>query len=109
MSRHILKHPHYEITLGWDAALETYFATVIALDNANEDEPLIWIGTMLREYPELAAFLDRLVEALTTAGISGVEVPASLLKALAADRDREGRTFAEKSREIKRFVVMKKS
>ena len=109
MSRNTIKYPPYEITLGWDAALETFFATVIALENADEDEPLIWIGAMLAEYPELATFLDALKKELTMAGISGVDIPPSLIEKLAADRDREERTFAEKSPEIKRLVVMKKS
>ncbi|MEO0684368.1 MAG: hypothetical protein AAFY76_04785, partial [Cyanobacteria bacterium J06649_11] len=70
MSQHIIKHQNYEIRLGWDAPLETYYASVVDLSDKVEELPVIWLGTSLNEYPEAGAFLDALNGKLIEAEIS---------------------------------------
>lgn len=105
MSQHTIKHLHYEITLGWDAALGTYFASVI--DFSEEEYPIIWMGTTLSEYPEPGVFLDVLTEKLIEAEISDVTIPFTG-KLLADERDAERVTFSKKAPEIQRLVAHKK-
>lgn len=108
MSRHIIRHPQYEIVVGWDAALDTYFATVIA-PSQSEDEPVIWLGTVPAEYPELRAFLDVLAGQLQSAGILDVDLSSTLVEQLLADSEQEGKEFSKKSSDIKRFLMRSKS
>ena len=102
MSQHIIKHQHYEIRLGWDAALETYYASVV--NSSDEEFPIIWIGTSLNEYPEPGAFLNVLKRELIKAEILDVNIPLSI-KELTKEKEAEGSTFSEKYSDIQRLVT----
>ena len=46
--------------IGWDEGMETYFfqSGYVILDCDEGEEPLIWMGTTHKEYPDLDGFLS---------------------------------------------------
>jgi hypothetical protein len=46
MSRHRLptKTPRYEVVVGWDPPMQTYFAQVFDAEGEELDQPFIWLG-----------------------------------------------------------------
>ena len=50
MSRHQLpsENPRFEVFVGWDPALETYFAEVYDTKGEEEYQPFIWLGGIER-------------------------------------------------------------
>lgn len=61
MSRHKLptENPRYEVVVGWDPPLQTYFAQVFDAEGEEDDQPFIWLGADGRFVPwsEIAAAL----------------------------------------------------
>ncbi|MEM9805599.1 MAG: hypothetical protein AAF959_09995 [Cyanobacteria bacterium P01_D01_bin.56] len=65
MSRYQLPHNRYDIVVGWDRALETFFA--IAADteaDSDSEEVIIWLGTTSHEFREVDLFLEAFVQEL---------------------------------------------
>lgn len=65
MSRHQFEHTDpntgtfYEIAVGWDRPLQTFFAQVFAFPNESAaDEPILWTGLDHGQHPEPDAVLD---------------------------------------------------
>ena len=80
MSQQTIQHLHYEIIFGWDRPLGTYFASVIDLNEEEDDYPLIWLGTTQSEHLDPMSFLDSLEKSLTDAGILDVLRSCTRLK-----------------------------
>jgi hypothetical protein len=61
VSRHQLpaKNPRYEVFVGWDPPLQTYFAQVFDGEGEPDEQPFIWLGADGRRVPwlEIAAAL----------------------------------------------------
>ncbi|GAA4946351.1 hypothetical protein HD597_006798 [Nonomuraea thailandensis] len=94
MSRYTIPNPPDSpedrvITVGWDAPLNTYWATAFdppaSIDG--EDVEVFWIGYTPCELPD--------VESLATAlRKHGVEIPPFTVEALRVDKPGEGESFA---------------
>lgn len=52
----------YDIIVGWDSALRTYYGQVIPDGNPGDDELILWVGKSPRELPTVDALADALVE-----------------------------------------------
>jgi hypothetical protein len=51
--------PRYEVIIGWDDPLETYFATVFDTTVDEDDAAcVLWVGGALRALPTVAALQD---------------------------------------------------
>jgi hypothetical protein len=76
-------------TVGWDAPLNTYWATAIdppaSIDG--EDVEVFWIGYTPCALPDVASLVTALRE-------HGVEIPPFTLDALSRDKPGEGEQFA---------------
>jgi hypothetical protein len=70
----------HTLTVGWDPPLQTYFAVIRSYDQAEDDEPLLWVGNDLMELYDL----DDLARAL---GEHARHLTPEL--ALRLERDRE--------------------
>ena len=82
MSRHDIpaRRPRTEVTVGWDAPMQTFFAQVEDLDAPDDADPLLlWIGSEPREIAEPEAMIVPLVPY--------AELTAELLTELRRDRD----------------------
>jgi hypothetical protein len=46
MSRHQLlpNNPRFEVFVGWDPPLQTFFVQVYDREGAEEDQPFVWLG-----------------------------------------------------------------
>ncbi len=54
MSRHAVPLPGGRaLVVGWDPALQTYFAVIRAWHDEETDEPELWVGTDLHELYDL--------------------------------------------------------
>lgn len=62
MSRYLIpsKNPRYEVTVGFDDPLETFFAMVADLGEQDDVYPL-WVGTSLREVTSIET-LEKTIE-----------------------------------------------
>lgn len=71
----------YEITVGWDRPMQTYFAQVYAFEKgaSSAPEPILWIGTGFCEHPEPENVIDAVRPYLT--------IPDNLHTILRADRE----------------------
>lgn len=63
--RNIPPHPHlstrWEVVVGWDRPMATYFAQVHDLDSKSEEEGLVlWVGTQVGEIKTPEAFKELL-------------------------------------------------
>ena len=72
MSRHIVKILHAGVTdenacIGFDPGLRTFFMQGFNVDHGDFEEPSLWLGTCLEEYPSLD-------DIITTARARGYEV-----------------------------------
>lgn len=77
MSRHQLKSlPRYEVFVGWDPPLQTWFCQVYDRTRSETENPFIWLGP-----GRLVSWLD-IVAALAPYA----EVPTDIKHALEADR-----------------------
>ena len=54
MSRYAIEHPEYQVIVGWDEALETYFAQLEPSPGSDSEELLLWSGTSPGENQEVA-------------------------------------------------------
>jgi hypothetical protein len=54
--------PRYDVIVGWDDPLETYFAIVFdtTVDEDDDAACLLWVGAALRALPTVAALQDHL-------------------------------------------------
>jgi hypothetical protein len=54
--------PHYDVIVGWDDPLETYFTTVFdtTVDADDAAACILWEGAALRALPTVEALQDRL-------------------------------------------------
>lgn len=84
MSRYSLKPlPHrsdvFEVAIGWDAGLGTYFAVIFGAPSTNcEPEVLLWRGTTFGEFCDLTELLDIVQEY--------ADVSSELIDRMSADR-----------------------
>lgn len=53
MSRYDFRQSGYLVELGWDEALQTFFVQVFA-ETAEDEPPLLWVGTRLAEIREVS-------------------------------------------------------
>jgi hypothetical protein len=64
MSRYRIpaENPQYEVIVGWDDPLETYFATVFdtTVDEDEDDACVLWVGGALRALPTVALLQEAL-------------------------------------------------
>ena len=56
--------------IGWDDGMETYFFQSGCVIDNETDEPLIWIGTTHREFPDLDGFLHAIGDTIKSPDIS---------------------------------------
>jgi hypothetical protein len=106
MSMYLFENNRYAINIGWDSPLNTFFATVF--DNKHEnylDEPLIWLGTQVGEYPDVHQFLSTLSQKMSENGIIDITFPDNLTETLESDQKREGEGFNKRPTEIQNFVL----
>jgi hypothetical protein len=104
MSRHKIDHKAFEIAVGWDRALNTFFAIVDEYDNESEDElPLVWLGTTVGEYSNAGEFLAILTTKLEPLGLASL-VPQSLLSTLVQDQTVEGYGYEERPEVLRALV-----
>jgi hypothetical protein len=85
MSRHCIATEPFEIVVGWDTPLQTFFLEFfeVAKDNDEEDKILLWLGTQPGELPTVADLESALAsDALT----SHVELTPKLRQQLEADK-----------------------
>lgn len=86
MSRHDFEHQdsttgtHYEITVGWDRPLQTFFAQVFAFPEGKStaSKPVLWTGLDLDQHPDPKAVLEAVSEYFP--------IPEGLAQTLEADR-----------------------
>jgi hypothetical protein len=74
--------PKFEVTVGWDAPMTTFFAQVVdrALDEADDDNALVlWIGDRDMAVPTI----DQLIVAIARYAT----IPADVIEQLQADYD----------------------
>ena len=106
MSRYLFENNRYAINIGWDSPLNTFFATVF--DNEHEnylDEPLIWLGTQVGEYPDIHQFLSTLSQKMSENGIINIAFSDDLAETIEEDQRREGEGFKERPTEIQDLVL----
>lgn len=84
MSRHEIQglDPRDKVTVGWDHPLLTYFGQVHRDGVEEDDNPIHWVGTSLRELYEI----DDLARAMRRYAV----IPTELRGTLYGDKD-EGR------------------
>jgi hypothetical protein len=77
VSRHQLpaKNPRFEVVVGWDPPLRTYFCQVTDLEGKEEGQPFIWLGADLKRVP-----MGEVVDAVTPYAAVPREVFAKLLE-----------------------------
>lgn len=80
MSRHVIPHERYDIVVGWDHPLQTFFVQVKSKNLAKHSGIyVLWVGCSMREIYEV----DDLVRALRPYTKLGCELSATLY----ADKD----------------------
>ncbi|NER93521.1 MAG: hypothetical protein F6J86_06740 [Symploca sp. SIO1B1] len=110
MSRHYIEHQRYNITLGWDRPLNTFFATIIDEEQKNDfDEPLLWMGVSPGEYTDIHHFLKLLKQTMQEQGIENVDIPESFADKLREDQMKQGQGFQERPTEIQNLVLKSRS
>lgn len=104
MSRHKIDHKAFDIAVGWDRALNTFFAIVDEYDSESEEElPLVWLGTTVGEYPNASEVLAVLTTKLEPLGLAGL-VPQSLLSTLMQDQTVEGYGYEDRPKVLRALV-----
>jgi hypothetical protein len=54
MSRHCIATEPFEIVVGWDPPLQTFFLQILDLTRDEEQEIVLWLGTRPGELPTVA-------------------------------------------------------
>ncbi|MBE9117271.1 hypothetical protein IQ249_15325 [Lusitaniella coriacea LEGE 07157] len=106
MSKYQFNPQRYTITVGWDSPLNTFFATVCERGVENDfDEPTIWLGTQVGEYPNACQFLRVLRQQMNQIGITDTVWSHSFAQTLEQDQRCEGKGFKERPAEVRQFVL----
>ncbi|MEO0869823.1 MAG: hypothetical protein AAFY17_15575 [Cyanobacteria bacterium J06642_11] len=88
-SRHQIEHDKYDVWVGWDSSLDTFFATVEDLELDEEDGAiLVWIGTVPGEYRDIQTFKTAFTVQLEANGIADATITDELAQQLQADYDK---------------------
>ena len=104
MSRHKIDHKTFDIAVGWDRALNTFFAIVDEYDSESEEAlPLVWLGTTVGEYSDAREFLAMLTAKLEPLGLAAL-VSQSLLSTLMQDQTVEGYGYEERPEVLRALV-----
>jgi antirestriction protein len=106
MSRHKIEHSQYEIAIGWDRALNTFFCTVSDPEAENDKEKmLIGMGTDVGEYQNARQFLEEVKQRITKHDIADIVFPDSFVERLKQEQRDEGEGFQERSSAIRKWVL----
>lgn len=103
MTQHQIKHDLYEIRIGWDTPLNTFFCSALDPNQDDEEQVLIWIGTNFDEYQNARQFLDGLKQQMEKHGITDVIFPDSLVETLEREQrenQRDDRALAGEFRDF---------
>ncbi len=73
----------YEVIVGWDPGLQTYFAQVIDPEY-DEEEPIVWLGTF--DVIPTVSDLEKLLNFNMPAGTPYCEFPVEVVGQLESDR-----------------------
>lgn len=107
-SRHPIKHDQYDVWVGWDSSLDTFFATVEDLTLDEEEGSMkVWMGTVPGEYRDLQTFETAFMAQLEVNGITDVTIADELAQQLQADYDKSppGAGTARKTDELQDFLA----
>lgn len=108
MSRYKIDHEQLDIAVGWDRALNTFFAIVVRAveyeSDQEDDSPILWLGTTMNEYSDAKEFLAILAAKLEPLELTTV-LPQSLLTTLMQDQTVEGSGFEERPKIVRAVVA----
>ena len=86
MDRYCLPHDRYEAYVGWDPALDTFFA-LVQDPAANEEEgTLLWMRSLPGEYRDLETFQVAFERQLLDRQVTGLRLTDEVAQLLQADR-----------------------
>lgn len=98
MSRYRIPHSRYDIVVGWDPPLNTFYGIVVDTQDVDEERTLLWLGDDWHQYPDLDTFCLQLALAIERLGLTGIHFPPELPTKLAFDQQHEGVTMGRSSR-----------
>lgn len=84
MSRHEFDIGGYSVSVGYDAALRTYFGYIEQKDD-DDGQPLVRLGDNGRTFPDYREFLSAFTTAAISAGVEGFAIPPEIQNALEND------------------------
>ena len=94
MSRHEFEWKEdgiqYWGVVGWDKPLRTHFGQVWEKETPDHqpEEPVVWMGTELNEFPDADKFLDEFRQEAEKADIKGLSLPEKIAQTLSNDQER---------------------
>lgn len=90
MSRYRIPHARYDIAVGWDPPLNTFYGIIVDTQTVDEERALLWLGDGWNQYPDVKDFCLQLGLAIEQLGLTGMCFPPGLPAQLALDQQREG-------------------
>jgi len=105
MSRYEIEHGDYQIVVGWDSPMDTFFAQVDDSRDKEAEEPLVWIGEEFGDFRDLETFNRALSQKLATNGILDFALTTGQLEDLQRDyREKPpGTNLSNTAEGIRRF------
>lgn len=85
MTQYSIKHQGYDIRVGWNAQMDTYFATVDDGNDFGAAWPLTWLGSLPGEYRVFEIFYRDFLRQLESIGIKDFALSEEQIGQLKAD------------------------
>ena len=107
-SRHPIEHDQYDVWVGWDSSLDTFFATVEDLTLEDEEGSMkVWMGTVPGEYRDLRTFQTAFTAQLEVNEIINITITDELTQQLQADYDKSppGAGMERKTEDFRDFIT----